>query len=317
MKPNHTQPSLIELEHVGKVYNGVAVLEEVSMSIKAGSATAILGRNGSGKSTLLSILAGLIQINSGRLYRKNKAMKIGYAPEIFPGLKFTPEEFLRSVGSLHGLNSLEIDHRMTELLACFRLESFGKRPMESFSKGMLQKVNLMQSMLIRPPLLLLDEPMSGLDTPAQDTLLELVHGMKREGTAIVFSVHDPLWIEELADDVHVLKAGRKLRSINRSELHSSSYSKIGFKGIPVDNHTQLELMTGYISLILTNEQMGIDYNSESNDTAMITVQSALSDSFLRSILDAGGSILSVERIGGLTGLELGLTLKDDRKRGAE
>ncbi|MCL6602933.1 MAG: ABC transporter ATP-binding protein [Paenibacillus sp.] len=302
---------LIELERVGKKYNGISVLDEVSMRIEPGSATAIIGRNGSGKSTMLSILAGLIQISCGRLLYKEKGMRIGYAPEIFPGLKFTPEEFLRCVGRLHGFAPVEIDRRISELLVCFRLESYRTRPMESFSKGMLQKVNLMQSMLVRPSLLLLDEPMSGLDAPAKESLLECVSDMKRQGTALVFSVHEPQWIKALADNVHVLQTGRTIRTINRSELHSTSYSRISYRGLSQqESNTQLEQMPGFLSWDTSVEQMGYD-------CSLISVQASHCDTFLRNILDAGGSVISVERIGGLSGLESWMTPKASNLRGSE
>ncbi|WP_052088267.1 ABC transporter ATP-binding protein [Paenibacillus wynnii] len=309
LNSENIQSPLIELEQVGKIYNGVTVLDEVSMKIESGSATAIIGRNGSGKSTLLSILAGLIQISNGRLLHKDKRMKIGYAPEFFPPLKFTPEEFLRSVGRFQGLAPKEIDHRITELLVCFRLESYRTRSMESFSKGMLQKVNLMQSMLNRPPLLLLDEPMSGLDAHAQDSLLEFVHEMKRQGTALVFSAHESQWIEALADEVHVLHAGRTIRTVNRTELHSSIYYKIVFKGVSQPLDTPLEQMPGFLSMALSKEQ-------QDADCPVISVQAIECDTFLRTILGAGGSILSVERKGGLSGLELWMNPQEASKRGA-
>ncbi|WP_410510921.1 ATP-binding cassette domain-containing protein [Paenibacillus sp. BR2-3] len=248
-------------------------------------------------------MAGLIQASEGRVIYGDKRAAIGYAPEVFPPLKFTPDEFLQSIGCLNRIAPAEIDHRIAELLAFFRLESFRSKSMVSFSKGMLQKVNLMQSMLAQPPLLLLDEPMSGLDSPAQDTLVQLVLELKRKGTAIIFSVHEPQWIEAMADDVHVLQAGRTVRTIQQSELLGSITSHIAFMGIEQHTYMQMQAMPGFLSANAPMEQ-------QTRDCAAITVQSSSCDSFLRAILDAGGSVRSVERRGGLSGLDLWMSPMD-------
>lgn len=286
---------MIELERVGKTFGRVTVLDEVSMRIEKGSATAIIGRNGSGKSTLLSILAGLTQVSRGRVVRRNNAVNIGYAPEFFPGLKFTPEQFLRSIGRMHRLAAEDIEHRITDLHIQFRLESFRSHPMGSFSKGMLQKVNLMQSFISQPGLLLLDEPLSGLDAPAQEALTHLLMEMKKMGTAIIFSVHEPELIEALADEVHVLENGRMVKTVQQSELRSSSSSSIVFKGMAKQEILeQLQILPGFLST----------FNDSDNLECMeISVQTSYSDNFLRVILDGGCSVVSVEPSGGLSGLE--------------
>jgi len=288
--------TVMELERVSKIYSGTVVLDEVSLAIQNGTVTALIGRNGSGKSTILSIMAGLVQPTKGRVILKNKGATTGYAPESFPGLKFTPEEYLQSVGRLHRMASDEMNTRITELLACFRLETFRSQSMLSFSKGMLQKVNLIQSMLAEPSLLLLDEPMSGLDTSAQEALVQLVLRAKQKGTAVLFSVHEPQWIEAMADRVLALQDGRTVRTVNRSDLQSSSSAIITCTGLPLQLLTEMKKLPGFLSSEAPEQYV-------ESGRLVISVDHAYCDIFLKLILEAGGSVLSVERRGGLAGLE--------------
>jgi ABC-2 type transport system ATP-binding protein len=297
MEISETICSVVELEQVSKIYGGTAVLDEVSMTIQNGTATALIGRNGSGKSTMMSIMAGLVQPTKGSVILKNKGMTIGYAPENFPGLKFTPEEYLQSVGRLYRLAPAELNTRITELLACFRLESFRSKAMLSFSKGMLQKVNLIQSMLAEPSLLLLDEPMSGLDASAQEALVQLVLRAKQKGTVVLFSVHEPQWIEAMADKVLALQDGRIVRTVNRSDLQSSSSSIITCTGLPLKLLTEMKEWPGFLSSEAPEQYV-------ESERLVISVDHTSCDLVLKLILEAGGSILSVERRGELAGLEL-------------
>ncbi|MFC3746444.1 ATP-binding cassette domain-containing protein [Paenibacillus sp. GCM10012306] len=276
-----------ELEAVSKSYAGRLVLQEVSMNIRPGTITALIGRNGSGKSTLLSILAGLVQVTSGVIHRKTDLL-IGYAPEAFPGLKFTPEQYLRSMGKIRGLSAGEIEVRMAELLELFQLVPFQGQPMINFSKGMLQKINLIQSLLVEPELLLLDEPMSGLDLSAQNTLVQLLRERKKKGTAVIFSVHEPQWVEALADQLHILQAGRTVRTWQgMDELSARPSTYIVFKHLQEEELLDWREQPGFLSMQAVTEL-------PDQPCLGLCVDAAVSDNFLRLVLERGGSIVSVE-----------------------
>jgi ABC-2 type transport system ATP-binding protein len=290
--------SLIELEQISKQYGRRAVLEELSMVIEVGTSTALIGRNGSGKSTLLSILAGLIHISSGKMNRSHEGMRIGYAPENFPGLRLTPEQYLRSMGRMSGLTPIQIEQEITVLLDLFLLGNSRNQPMLNFSKGMLQKINLIQSLIGRPTLLLLDEPMSGLDLPSMAKLANLLVELKNEGTAIVFSAHEPQWIEMLADHVHVLQGGRIIKSIKGAEkLQVEPSTYILISKLSIQHQQQLGDMPGFISLDPVKD-------SSYSGCIGLTVETSDSDDFLRYVLEAGGSIQRVEPREGFKGLEI-------------
>lgn len=273
------------------------------MTVLPGTATALVGRNGSGKSTLLSILAGLLRLSSGVLTCDRQALTIGYAPEAFPGLKLTAEDYLRWMGRIAGFSEAASASRINELLELFSLESSRSRKLAGFSKGMLQKVNLIQTLLIRPQLLLLDEPMSGLDLPAQATLIDVLRELKAEGTALVLSVHEPQIIEAVADTVYVLHEGQTIRTIHGAEnLKSAPTVKIVYTALPGQVQQALEALPGVIQ-VPPPELAGTACTG-------LIVDQKMSDTCLQQILAAGGSIVSVKPLGGLSDLTEWMDPKD-------
>lgn len=191
---------LVKLEQVTKSYDRRVILQHVELSIRANEAVSITGTNGSGKSTLLRLIAGLAKPTSGTIHRKGGSKQhIGFVPDRLPKLRLTPEEYLYSMGGMQGMNKEAIAERLDELLALFKMEDAAARRMSTFSKGMLQKMNLMQAVLNKPELLLLDEPLSGLDTDSQRELIRLLGHMKQQGLAMVMSCHEASLVEQLAD----------------------------------------------------------------------------------------------------------------------
>lgn len=288
--------SLISLTGATKIYEGRAVLNEVSLTIGTGSATALIGRNGSGKSTLLAVLAGLLQLSSGILRRSHPKLRIGYAPEAFTGMKLPAEQYLRHMGRLSGVPPAELERQITELLEAFHLQPFRKQPVISYSKGMLQKVNLIQSLLGEPELLLLDEPLSGLDLPAQHILIDRLQELKRKGTALVFSVHEPLCVEALEAGVHVLQAGRTHMITSADKLREKSSSCLVCT--PLEDNEQ-QIITGMPGFIAAQSV----HTTLAGNCTEWTVDTAYADDFLRYILQHGGSVISVEHRSGRNRLE--------------
>ncbi|WP_342546369.1 ABC transporter ATP-binding protein [Paenibacillus sp. FSL P2-0089] len=301
--------SLITITEGSMRYGSRQVLTGISMTVLPGTATALIGRNGSGKSTLLSILAGLLKLSSGDLTCDRRAITTGYAPEAFPGLKLTAEDYLSCMGRIAGLSEAASASRINELLQLFSLEASRSHKLAGFSKGMLQKVNLIQSLLIRPQLLLLDEPMSGLDLPAQDTLIEILLELKAEGTALVLSVHEPQIIEAVADTVYVLHEGQTIRTIHGAEkLKSAPAVNIVYTTLTGQAQRALEALPGVIHMLSEPDFAGTACTG-------LTVEQKMSDTCLLQILAAGGSIVSVKPLGGLSDLAEWMDPKDQSGSG--
>ncbi|REJ17938.1 MAG: ABC transporter ATP-binding protein [Paenibacillaceae bacterium] len=198
--------ALIELRNVGKWYAaGRPVVQQVDLAVYRGQGLAIRGRNGSGKTTLLKLIAGITRPSAGAV-RRAPELTVGYAPERFPPVRFRAEEYLAHLGRIRRIPKPELERRIQELMDLFQLHAAG--PITHFSKGMTQKVNLMQAVLARPDVLVLDEPLSGLDAGSQADFARLLAKFKQEGAAIVMTGHEPEFADAWADRSMVIEHGR-------------------------------------------------------------------------------------------------------------
>ncbi|OXM13580.1 ATP-binding cassette domain-containing protein [Paenibacillus herberti] len=150
------QSPLLLLRDVGKRYGDRDILSSVSLRLQEGEIVFIRGGNGSGKSTLLKLAAGLVPLDSGTRSIQPSKM-ISYTPDRLPKLKMTSDEYLTHMGRISGMNKQPLQDRIKELHEWFDLPYRSKTHLSHYSKGMLQKTNLMQAILRQPDLLLLDE----------------------------------------------------------------------------------------------------------------------------------------------------------------
>lgn len=206
---------LFSLRGVQKTY-AAPVLRDVSLEMRAGESLALVGANGAGKSTLIKILLGLVRPSAGEgevlgfpLGDPRAAERIGYLPEM---PSFWPElsaaDFLRFVSDLRGLPVTYTESRVPALLGTLGLGLRGERPMQGYSKGMLQRAGVAQALVHDPDLLILDEPMSGLDPRAQDKLRRILVDLRTQGKSLIVSSHSLEDIRALCSRVVVLEKSR-------------------------------------------------------------------------------------------------------------
>lgn len=183
--------TLFELKNISKEFGNKKVLHNISLTIDQNEIITFLGGNGSGKSTLLKIIAGIELPSSGKVNYYDKEIKIGYVPERFPKLiRFTPVEYLNSIGRISGLSQAFLKKAVPDLLYRFQLEELKNEWIMNLSKGNIQKVGIIQAILPKPELLILDEPFSGLDSHAQKELLTIIKELKDKGTTILITNHE-------------------------------------------------------------------------------------------------------------------------------
>lgn len=200
--------NLVELKNIKKVYASNYVLRDVSLSIEKNKNIAILGGNGTGKSTLLRIIAGIERPSSGDIYHPNKEINIGYVPERFPkNIRFTPGEYLHYIGRMNGISSVNLQKNIPDYIQRFQLEEVSNKWIMNLSKGNIQKVGIIQAILDKPDLLILDEPISGLDAHAQQELLKLLKEMNEEGTTVLLTYHESNILEGIVDTAYHLSNG--------------------------------------------------------------------------------------------------------------
>jgi len=217
---------LFKTFRVGFLRKKVEAVRGVSFSVTRGEIFGLLGPNGAGKTTTLKVMMGLIKADAGSIRimgqdasRYSARTHVGFLPEnpYFQDY-LTPRELLDYYGRLYGMGGKVIGERRDRLLAQVGLEDAARRPLRKFSKGMLQRIGLAQAMLSEPQLLVLDEPMGGLDPIGRKFVADLIHDLNEGGTTILFSSHILSDVERLCDRVVILNHGSKVAEGSIDEL---------------------------------------------------------------------------------------------------
>jgi ABC-2 type transport system ATP-binding protein len=229
---NEDMPSAaIEIENLTKDYpfgflhlKKRRSLEGLTMQVEGGEVFGFLGPNGAGKSTTIKLLVGLIFPDAGTARILGKPItdiemhqNIGYLPEqpyFYDYL--TAAELLDYFARIHGLTSAQRSERVAKMLKRVGLETAKKIQLRKYSKGMLQRVGLAQAILHDPQVVILDEPMSGLDPIGRREVRDIILELKREGKTVLFSTHILSDAEMLCDRVGVIVGG-KLRGVGAPE----------------------------------------------------------------------------------------------------
>ncbi len=194
-------------------------LQDLDLEVRTGEIFGYIGPNGSGKTTTLKLLTGLLKPDRGDarvlgepLASRAWRFRAGYLPE-HPYLYdyLTAAEYLDYAGRLFGLPAPRRRERTRELLALVVLERSAGLPLRRFSKGMVQRAGLAQALVNDPELVILDEPMSGLDPIGRRLVRDLILGLRRAGKTVFFSTHILSDAETLCDRVGVLRAGRLVK----------------------------------------------------------------------------------------------------------
>ncbi len=178
----------ISIKNLTKIYAKDKGVFDINIDLSQGMLNLIVGKNGSGKSTLLKCIMKLVKYQ-GEIEKKN--YRIGYAPEIFlmPESQ-TVEEFLLSIGRIKGLGNLVIRENSVDFFEMFNIEKYRYKTIRTLSNGTKQKVNLIQALIHNPKIILLDEPLTGLDFDSQKKLLKYLASLAKE-RLIIISSHYP------------------------------------------------------------------------------------------------------------------------------
>ncbi len=215
MSPDKKNP-IIEFSNVSKNYKEVQALREVSFSIKKGDIFGYIGPNGAGKTTTLKILVGLISDYSGEVKVNNKIIKdqsnfsweIGYLPQDVGFQEWrTVDHALITFGRLSGMSKDDLTHRIPEVLELVGLLDARKRKIKHLSGGMQQKLKLAQALLHNPSVLVLDEPMSGLDPTSRWQMKNTIQQLAQTNVTIVFSSHILEDVEGIATTIGIINQG--------------------------------------------------------------------------------------------------------------
>jgi ABC-2 type transport system ATP-binding protein len=209
---------MLELKNITKKYSAIPVVKDVSFAVRPGEILGYLGPNGAGKTTTIKMLAGLLEPTKGEISFQGISIKkdiveykkrIGYVPEqseIYPHLSGL--EYLLMVGRLRQLSEHNVKEKIIEFLKLFSLYEDMDAPISSYSKGMRQKVLLSAALLHNPEVLLLDEPLSGLDVTTSMVVKDIVHQLALENKIILYSSHVLEVTEKICTRVIIIHTGK-------------------------------------------------------------------------------------------------------------
>jgi ABC-2 type transport system ATP-binding protein len=218
----------LNVKDITKHFGEKVAVNKVDFSIKAGEVYALIGPNGSGKTTLVKMIAGLLRPNAGTILvdginivedPSGAKGNIGYIPDepsVWDGM--TGEEFLNFVGALFGVEENARIARMQELLGRFNLRGIEKGYFEDYSRGNKQKFTIIAGLLHKPKLLLIDEPIVGLDPQSAEIAKAEFRKFADDGGAVLIVTHTLPVAQEIADRIGVLKNGKLVASAPFSEL---------------------------------------------------------------------------------------------------
>jgi ABC-2 type transport system ATP-binding protein len=225
---------MIRLVELSKRYGDFLAVDRLSLEVKAGELFGFLGPNGAGKTTTIKMMAGLLRPSSGRielaghdLAREPERAKaaLGFIPDRpFLYEKLSASEFLRFVAGLYGIDGLEVGRRIDELLELVELASWKRELIESFSHGMKQRLVMAASFIHDPQVLVVDEPMVGLDPKGARLIKGVFRERCRKGSTIFMSTHTLEVAQEMCDRIGIIFSGRLVALGSMDELQQQAES---------------------------------------------------------------------------------------------
>ena len=273
----------LEIKNIRKSFDGNEVLHGISFSAEDGKALGLLGRNGAGKTTTIRILMDVFKPTSGRVLIDGKAFhasdyQIGYMPEergMYPKKKVLQQ--LIYFGKLRGISTNEARRNAKDLMKKLEITEYADRKLETLSKGNQQKVQLAQTLICDPDIIILDEPFSGLDPVNSQLLKDLISEKIGEGKLVIFSSHQMSYVEEFCEEIVIINHGEIVldghlktiqKNLGKKKLifSAENYSIEELKMICEDYFSSLvsvigekkefiilELLNGYTKKVFLNE----------------------------------------------------------------
>jgi ABC-2 type transport system ATP-binding protein len=229
----------------------LVALEHLDLAVQEGEIFGLIGPNGAGKTTTFKVVLGLLHASGGTVLFRGEPLTtatraaIGFLPEqpyFYDYL--TVEEMLTMYGQLYGLHGADLRRRVVAVIEHVQLGHKRRAALRSLSKGTLQRVGIAQAILSDPQLLILDEPMSGLDPAGRHAMRELIRARHAAGTTVIFSSHILPDAEALCDRVAILTRGALREVITLRGADSAHVYQLTVSGVSAETLAALERLTG-------------------------------------------------------------------------
>lgn len=225
-------PPVLEAKRLVKRYGSLPAVQDVSISLNTGHVLGCVGPNGAGKSTTVKMLIGLLKPTNGEVLFKGQNINqdliayrklIGYVPEepnLYPYLSGL--EYLELIGTLRGMPARKIQEKADALLQLFSLRPHKHSSIASYSKGMRQRILLISALMDNPELLILDEPLSGLDVTSAMILKNLIAALGKAGRAVFYCSHVLEVVDRVCSELIVFRKGRVIADDTPANLRAAS-----------------------------------------------------------------------------------------------
>ncbi len=310
-----SQRPVIEAVRLTKVYRTgfrmrrIQALVDLNLNVEKGEIFGFLGPNGAGKTTAIKVFVGLVTPDSGTAYVLGRSPKdhrvkrrIGFLPESPYFYDYlTAEEFLLLSAQLSGIPRNEIKPRVKEMLKMVRMDYAAHLQMRGFSRGMLQRIGIAQALLYDPDVVILDEPMGGLDPVGRKEFRDIIISLKERGKTVFFSTHILADVEIICDRVGIIIAGRMVKSGRLDEILTAEVESIEvtIKGATGKFRKALERVSlrviesgDLIMLTVKNEDdvervLAIAREASARVTAIVPRTKTLEDYFMSQLKTAG------------------------------
>jgi ABC-2 type transport system ATP-binding protein len=224
---------MLEARDLGKFYSGIPAVKGVNFTVRRGDVLGLLGPNGSGKSTTVSMITCLLEPTTGQVLLDGEPVdrapleykaRIGYVPEeahLYTYL--TGPEYLELIGQLRGIAPRVLQDKIGAFLRIFGLEDDRYAQMSAYSKGMRQKILISAALLHNPTMLVLDEPLTGLDTDSAVVVKHLLSTLASQGRTVLYSSHVLEVVERVCARVLILNRGTIIADGSPAELKSATH----------------------------------------------------------------------------------------------
>jgi len=217
-------------------------IDEINLELCSGKIHSIIGRNGSGKSTLIKSIMGLIKLTSGHIYldglsprNPDSRKRVGYLPEVF-GLEdnMSVHSILSWQSMFYGYSKKEARLNAEKWSSIIKIDSLTSKGIKSLSKGQRQRVGLAMALVHEPDIIILDEPMSGLDPVGRWEFSNIIELLRKEGKTILLCSHLFDDVERFSDFVHIIDNGKHLRSLKAEDIGSGGLESLFLKEIGIE-----------------------------------------------------------------------------------
>jgi ABC-2 type transport system ATP-binding protein len=301
--------NIVELHNLKKYFASQKAVDDISLTIKRGSIFGLLGPNGAGKTTLLRMITGIFYPDSGSIIfdgkkfdPTNDIVKIGYMPEergLYKKMKIGEQAMY--LAQLKGLSKPVAMAKIKEWFIKFEMQSWWNKKVQDLSKGMSQKLQFVTTVLHNPPLIILDEPFSGLDPVNANLIKDEIFKLAKNGSTIIFSTHRMEQVEEICDHIVLVNQGKKILDGTVKQVKNDfkqNLYRIGVNALPehlatpifeIIEHTADELLIRLLNGTTTNDVLQYFINQSVHIHSFQEKLPSLNDIFIRLVEDSASA----------------------------